>query len=687
MTRWGLLNVLLAVAASQTASAPSSLPRPAPAAPTVPAFSLAPAQTSVPFAATPAPAPSISLTTPAPTPPAIAPSPTPPTPPAIAPSPTPPTPPAIAPSLTPPTPPAIAPSPTPPTPSAVSVTPKAASRPSQPAGLLLSSLGGNAATATSGRAVTVPPGKFTLRSDIFIDRSYVSLRGAGVNKTILYIPLGLEELYAAGRGNLQATSWAFAGGFLGIVGVNPPSSQQTAAAVAAIVAAARRGARRLQVGSASQLWVGRWYKLALRQNPSSTGAAIASTAGTAGAAQRGLAAVLGRLFGSNPALQAVANAAAMREWGFVPPGSLPTGGGGASAAASLSPLARAAARYAVAGAYSHWLEERASRGGVTAAMAMAGSLDAYLYGDNLVDSGTPSDMFPDVDRLRMPFRVVAKGDGWVEVDRPLPIDLRLGWKPAIYPWAPTVQHSGIEDLTIQFKWDTYDEHEDTKGYNAIAVYDAANLWVKNVHIIDSTNGVFASGTEFVTLQNISFQATKPRQGRGAAASPVDGHHALAFGHDCYNLMTGFCLPATRFYHDVSLDALTHLSVVRGGSGLDLNMDTHRAATHNNLFTNLDIGMGTRPWESGGAKWRGAHCGANTTWWGIYSSNASAPLPALPDCTHGPYLNWVGRFRSNVTAGLCAATRWTVQPAPAGTGQLAPADLFAAQRAKRGLRRP
>lgn len=148
----------------------------------------------------------------------------------------------------------------------------------------------------------------------------------------------------------------------------------------AIVAAARRGARRLQVGSTSQLTVGRWYKLALRQNPSSVGATTAGMAAQASAAQCGLCSMLGALFGSNRALQSVANAAAMQKWRVAPLGSLPTGGGGATAAASLSPLARAAARYAVAGAYSHWLDEQpvGGGGGVTAAMAKAGSLDAYL---------------------------------------------------------------------------------------------------------------------------------------------------------------------------------------------------------------------------------------------------------------------------------------------------------------------
>ena len=130
--------------------------------------------------------------------------------------------------------------------------------------------------------------------------------------------------------------------------------------------------------------------------------------------------------------------------------------------------------------------------------------------------------FARLARLRC--RVTAVGDGWIELDCPLPIDLRLAWQvrvpcrgwdlgcrhvarcsnhtspsisgaaaqmraanagaggsccccrvppaprrrhrprqprpppllprmqPAVFPYAPTVQHSGIEDLTFQFRW-------------------------------------------------------------------------------------------------------------------------------------------------------------------------------------------------------------------------------------------
>lgn len=46
-----------------------------------------------------------------------------------------------------------------------------------------------------------------------------------------------------------------------------------------------------------------------------------------------------------------------------------------------------------------------------------------------------------------------------------------------------------------------------------------------------------------------------------------------------NLLSGFSLPQTRYYHDVSVDSLLHLSVVRAGAAIDMNLDCHRAGEH------------------------------------------------------------------------------------------------------------
>ncbi|PSC70392.1 Leukotriene A-4 hydrolase isoform A [Micractinium conductrix] len=513
------------------------------------------------------------------------------------------------------------------------------------------------------QAVLIPPGNYTLTSTVDISSSYTVLRGAGVGQTNLYMPLGLEAPYGG------ATAWAFGGGFVGISGSNPAS--RLLQAVAAVTAPATRGDTRLYVSSTAPFTVGQWLL------------AAAAPAGS----RKALATKMSGLF-SNGWLQAAASAAAERDWDILPPGSLPAVPASAKMGARKPPkLLLAAAKYATAGAYSHWVNDQAEAVQVQPAATSAATvdvtavartlsaataaepftLDAYLYGDNLVDSGTPTEMFPRNDRLRMPFKVTAVGDGWIELDCPLPIDLRLAWQPAVFPYAPTVQHSGIEDLTFQFRWDTYTDHLDSKGYNAV------------VHIIDCTSGVFTGGTEFVTMQNISFHVTKPRGTGNMATRGVDGHHAFMMSHGAYNVMSGWRLPQSRYYHDISVDALLHLSVVSAGSGLDINLDTHRAATHNNLFTNIDCGRMLRPWQSGGDALRGAYRGANTTWWGMYTTNANAAAPSLPACTSGAFLNWLGRFSSAALPGACPGTKWTVENSGASKWLL-PRDLFAAQRA-------
>ena len=44
------------------------------------------------------------------------------------------------------------------------------------------------------------------------------------------------------------------------------------------------------------------------------------------------------------------------------------------------------------------------------------------------------------------------GDGWIEFDRAVPYDLRLGWQPVVHAFAPTLEHSGFEGFTVMFPW-------------------------------------------------------------------------------------------------------------------------------------------------------------------------------------------------------------------------------------------
>ena len=57
-------------------------------------------------------------------------------------------------------------------------------------------------------------------------------------------------------------------------------------------------------------------------------------------------------------------------------------------------------------------------------------------------------------------------------------------------------------------------------------------------------------------------------------------------------------------HDVSVQSGAMLNVVTRGRGQDVNLDHHRQAPFANLFTDYDMGFGTRPFGSAGASPRG-----------------------------------------------------------------------------------
>lgn len=55
------------------------------------------------------------------------------------------------------------------------------------------------------------------------------------------------------------------------------------------------------------------------------------------------------------------------------------------------------------------------------------------------------------------------------------------WQGSVHSYAPTVQDSGIERLTIEFSNPgPYGAHASDRGFNAIFLLAAANVWVQQV---------------------------------------------------------------------------------------------------------------------------------------------------------------------------------------------------------------
>lgn len=289
------------------------------------------------------------------------------------------------------------------------------------------------------------------------------------------------------------------------------------------------------------------------------------------------------------------------------------------------------------------------------------SLVRHLY------AGDPGDIrnITKPTRVRMVSRIASIDGPRVKLERPLRWDVRAAWSPTLRRFVPTVSEVGIEQLGIEFPAAPYEGHFTERGRNAIAINNASDCWVRDVRIVNCDSGVFASGV-FCTIDRLTIDSLRgPLRG-------TTGHHGVTLGTD--NLLQDFNF-RTHFIHDITVTAGSAGNVVKNGRGTKLSLDHHKKANHENLFCNLDVGLGTEIWRCGGGAALGKHCGARGTFWCIRAERDLAWPPAgfAPDL-----INLVG-VRTGAPSQMDASGRWLEAIPPE---QLVPADLHSAQLARR-----
>lgn len=291
------------------------------------------------------------------------------------------------------------------------------------------------------------------------------------------------------------------------------------------------------------------------------------------------------------------------------------------------------------------------------------SLAEHLY------SGDPGPMKNLKGRMRTSLvtRITDLDGGTVTFDRPLRCDVELRWKPEICAFEPKVEQSGVEGLGFEFPVTPYGGHFTELGYNPLVLEGVANCWVKNVRIANADSGPFVSGF-FNTIDGIIIESARKVDGQKCT-----GHHGLSFGGGD-NLCMNFDF-RTRFIHDFTVSGATSGNVICDGKGMDLSLDHHRGCPYENLFTNLDAGLGSRLWMCGGGAALGKHSGARETFWNITAEKNMD----YPDEGFGPEsINVVGL--KTTSAGVTEANgKWFEVISP---GKLIPQNLYRAQLGKR-----
>ncbi len=294
------------------------------------------------------------------------------------------------------------------------------------------------------------------------------------------------------------------------------------------------------------------------------------------------------------------------------------------------------------------------------------SLLRHLYSG---DPGNTAKIKPASHKTTLACRITAVKPGRVAIDRPLPFDIEPAWTPELRRFAPTVTESGIENIAFEFPARAYGGHFTESGYNAIAFSNVAHCWARNIRIINADSGVIAGGY-FCTIRGITFASPTVRPARG----DVIGHHGIYLRRND-NLFTEFDFQV-RFIHDITVSHNAG-NVCSNGKGVDLCFDHHKRAPYANLFTNIDIGAGTRMWRCGGGRDLGRNSGAHETFW-----NIRAACPQGHPGGFGPAtMNLVG-LHTDRPAKCDPAGVWFE---PIDPTRIRPQNLHAAQLARR-LRR-
>ncbi|MCB9874159.1 MAG: hypothetical protein H6821_08255 [Planctomycetaceae bacterium] len=293
------------------------------------------------------------------------------------------------------------------------------------------------------------------------------------------------------------------------------------------------------------------------------------------------------------------------------------------------------------------------------------TLARYLYAD---DPG-PMENLGSRTSVSFTARItkVDAAEKQIEFDRPLRTDVRSEWKPQIYSAVSNVEEVGIEDLGFEFPPLPYKGHFTEMGYNAMAIGGARNCWARNLWIHNADSGIFISGTN-VTLRAIEFDSDRPIE----RSRKATGHHGITLGGQD-NLLTEFDF-RTRFMHDITVSRGSAGNVAADGKGLDLCFDHHRYGPHANLFTNIDLGEGSRMFQSGGGAALGRHSAAWETFWGIRARKPQS----LPQGWGPELINLVG-LPSRDAAVTESTGRWFE---PTDARQLEPANLYDAQLSRR-----
>ena len=286
-----------------------------------------------------------------------------------------------------------------------------------------------------------------------------------------------------------------------------------------------------------------------------------------------------------------------------------------------------------------------------------GELVKAMYGDivnrgcgaRVSKEGCVADINGQADLVRWMVRIAAISGNTITLQRALPVPVDPSWKAQLHRVPDSmIREAGISDITVEFPWSPAANHLSEAGYNAIFVSGAVNAFVTNVAVVNVDTGIMISQSTHVSVDGVSLGA-------------YDSSDVEIANFDIRGEWT----------HDVTVRG-TLMAVMHNGRGDNMNLDSHRSAPYATLYSNIQLGDGTRPYGTGGALARGYPTARFTTYYNI-RTNKWRPIyvPATTmsgTCTWGSGVTAIGYWTADVT---CPG--YHVESYQYGT--LTPVDLY------------
>ena len=271
--------------------------------------------------------------------------------------------------------------------------------------------------------------------------------------------------------------------------------------------------------------------------------------------------------------------------------------------------------------------------------AADGSLGRHLHAEQ---AQAGPGLLRDLDGLLVDWAspVAEVSSDGVILERPLRVDVRPEWRPEIWGSHPSVEDIGLENFAIEFPGPPYEGHFTERGYNGIFFDGVQNCWVRDVTILDADNGILFHMTSNVSRISRCVTLSGVRLAARRRERRLNGHHGIALEgpQDC--LITDFAID-TPFVHDLTVDTVACGNVFSRGKGKNLCFDHHTYAPYENLFTEIDAGIGDRFWKSGGPADGGPGSAARETFWNVRAASPPSTLPPHPQLTIVGTSAWPG----------------------------------------------